>query len=41
MEAGTNMGTVVPQKTMGKDRQTDRDKFGQYQTEAWSGSLML
>jgi len=41
METGTNMGTAVPWKRMGKDRQTNGDRFGQYQTVAWPASLML
>jgi hypothetical protein len=41
MEAGTNMGTVVPWKRMRKDRQTNWEKFGQYQTAVWPGSLIL
>jgi hypothetical protein len=41
MEAGTNIGTVVPWQRMGKDRQTKWDKFGQNQTVVWLGSLML
>jgi hypothetical protein len=41
MEAGTNIGTVVPWQRMGKDRQTKWDKFGQNQKVVWLGSLML